>query len=80
MEFPRNPDKGDLFVRVDTLPNKLFRWTGANWMQLDKKITDTYLNEDYVEHLTWLVEQGYLEIEYLTEQEQDEVNLRKINE
>ena len=45
--FPKHPDKGDLFVRVDTLPNKLFRWTGTNWMQLDKEITD---QDRYVLH------------------------------
>jgi len=58
---------------VDSLPNKLFRWTGRNWMQLDKETTDTYLNEDYIKHLTWLVRQGHMEIDDLTEQEQEEV-------
>tara|TARA_B100002019_G_C21233731_1_gene581553 strand:+ start:961 stop:1179 length:219 start_codon:yes stop_codon:yes gene_type:complete len=60
-------------VRVDTLPNKLFRWTGTNWMQLDKEITDTYLNEEYVEHLTDQVVKGFTEVEDLTDQEQQEV-------
>ncbi len=60
-------------MRVDTLPNKLFRWTGTNWMQLDKEITDTYLNEEYVEHLTDQVVKGFTEVEDLTDQEQQEV-------
>lgn len=55
------------------MPNKLYRWTGTNWMQLDKETTDTYLNEDYVTHLTYLVNTGHMEIEELTEQEQEEV-------
>lgn len=58
------------------MPNKLYRWTGTNWMLLDKETTDTYLNEDYVKHLTWLVKQGHMEIEELTEQEQEEVKER----
>lgn len=62
-----------MFVRVDALPNKLFRWTGSNWMELSKEVTDTYLNEDYITHLTWLVKQGHMEIDDLTEQEQEEV-------
>tara|TARA_B100001057_G_scaffold471947_1_gene534744 strand:+ start:954 stop:1172 length:219 start_codon:yes stop_codon:yes gene_type:complete len=61
-------------VRVDTLPNKLFRYTGTNWMQLDKEITDTYLNTEYVEHLTDQVVKGFTDIEDLTVQEQEEVN------
>ena len=60
-------------MRVDTLPNKLFRYTGTNWMQLDKEITDTYLNVEYVEHLTDQVTQGYSDIFDLTTQEQEEV-------
>tara|TARA_B100001093_G_C26809971_1_gene1007159 strand:- start:227 stop:367 length:141 start_codon:yes stop_codon:yes gene_type:complete len=45
-------------------------------MQLDKETTDTYLNDDYVTHLTWLVKQGHMEIDDLTEHEQEEVKLR----
>ncbi len=60
-------------MRVDVLPNRLFRYTGMNWMQLDKEVTDTYLNEDYIEHLTDQVVRGLVEIEDLTVQEQEEV-------
>jgi len=60
-------------VRVDTLPNKLFRYTGTNWMQLEKEITDTYLNDEYVEHLTDQVVKGFTDVEDLTIQEQEEV-------
>lgn len=42
-------------------------------MQLDKETTDTYLNEDYIKHLTWLVRQGHTALDDLTEQEQQEV-------
>ena len=64
-------------MRVDVLPNRLFRYTGTNWMQLDKEVTDTYLNEDYVDHLASLVKQGHVELEDLTEQEQNEVLSRQ---
>ena len=42
-------------------------------MQLDKETTDTYLNEDYVKHLVWLVKQGHTDLDDLTSQEQQEV-------
>lgn len=60
-------------MRVDVLPNKLFRYTGTNWMQLDKEVTDTYLNEDYVDHLTDQVVKGVTDVDDLTRQEQEEV-------
>ena len=42
-------------------------------MQLDKEVTDTYLNEEYVTHLTDQVVNGYTDLEDLTVQEQEEV-------
>jgi hypothetical protein len=42
-------------------------------MQLDKQLTDTYLNEGYVEHLTDQVQRGYTDVDDLTVQEQEEV-------
>ncbi len=42
-------------------------------MQLDKQLTDTYLNKEYIEHLTDQVTQGYTDIFDLTTQEQEEV-------
>lgn len=42
-------------------------------MQLDKQLTDTYLNQEYVEHLTDQVTHGYTDIFDLTVQEQEEV-------
>ena len=61
-------------MRVDAMPNRLFRYTGTNWMAIEKETTDTYLNEQYVEHLKNLVVNGYTDIEDLTAQEQEEVN------
>ena len=42
-------------------------------MQLDKQITDTYLNDEYVAHLTDQVVKGYTDPDDLTVQEQEEV-------
>lgn len=42
-------------------------------MQLDKEITDTYLNPEYIEHLTDQVTKGFTDVEDLTVQEQEEV-------
>ena len=42
-------------------------------MKIDKQITDTYLNEDYVDHLTDQVVHGVTDIDDLTQLEQEEV-------
>lgn len=59
-------------MRVDALPNKLYRYNGVQWMQIAKE-TDTYLNKEYVTHLADQVLSGITDIEELTEQEQEEV-------
>ena len=56
------------YIAKQTIP-----LTGTNWMQLDKEITDTYLNEEYVEHRNRLKVKGFTEVEDLTDQEQQEV-------
>jgi len=42
-------------------------------MKIDKQITDTYLNEEYVDHLTDQVVHGVTDIDDLTQLEQEEV-------
>jgi hypothetical protein len=32
--FPVNPNNGDYFLRVDYLPNLLYRWDGAIWVRI----------------------------------------------
>ena len=59
-------------MRVDALPNKLYRYNGNSWMQIAKE-TDTYLNEEYISHLSDQVEFGIIDIDSLTVQEQEEV-------
>ncbi len=60
-------------MKVDVMPNKLYRYDGRNWIHIDKKITDSYLNDEYIIHLTNQVINKHIEIEDLTIQEQQEV-------
>jgi cytochrome c oxidase subunit IV len=80
--FPDNPEKGDMFVRVDVLPNIAYKFNGAKWIEVDKANTDTYLqNADYVKFLVAKLESGEVELDQLTEAEQAEVKrlLKKEN-
>ena len=52
--FPTNPKRGDMFLRVDQLPNRLYKWNGQKWIEIDKKDNDRYLSND--EYLTFLLE------------------------
>jgi hypothetical protein len=36
--FPANPVEGDYFLRLDYLPQKLFRWNGKIWVEISRKV------------------------------------------
>ena len=72
--FPDNPMKGDMFIRTDYLPDRLFKWNGIKWIEVDKNTTDSYTyNQAYIQHLIEKLEAGEYEIEDLSDAEQAQV-------
>lgn len=69
-EFPRVSNKGDIFVRVDVLPNKAFKFDGRKWIEINKQISTSYLyDEEYVKYLVNKISSGEYDIDMLTENE-----------
>jgi hypothetical protein len=72
--FPESPMKGDMFIRTDYLPDRLFKWNGTKWIEVDKNSTDSYTyNQAYIQHLISKLEAGEYEIEDLSDAEQAQV-------
>jgi hypothetical protein len=72
--FPDTPMKGDMFIRTDYLPDRLFKWNGIKWIEVDKNTTDSYTyNQAYIQHLISKLEAGEYEIEDLSDAEQAQV-------
>ncbi len=72
--FPDSPMKGDMFIRTDYLPDRLFKWNGQKWIEVDKNTTDSYTyNQAYIQHLIQKLEAGEYEIEDLSAAEQVQV-------
>ena len=47
ISFPPNPQVGDYFLRIDYLPNVLFRWDGTIWCRMSSDVrTDTGFTAD----------------------------------
>ena len=42
--FPENPDTGDYHLRVDFLPNRLFRYDGTRWRKIEDKVRTNITN------------------------------------
>jgi len=72
--FPSNPVKGDLFLRVDYNPNKLFKYVGGKWIETNKLATDAYAyTEEYIKLLVTQIGSGEIDIDDCTPTEQTQI-------
>ena len=72
--FPSDPGKGDLYLRVDFYPSRLYKWNSMKWIQIEKDSTDSVLyNDDYIQHVIDKLSSGEYAIEDLSDVERDQV-------
>ena len=72
--FPKIANRGDIFVRVDALPNLVFKFNGSSWIAVDKNQSDTYLfNLEYIKYLIEKIDCGQYDIELLSEHEKFQI-------
>jgi len=84
-KFPDSANRGDVFTRVDTLPNKVFKFDGTRWIESNKETSSTYLyNTKYLEYLISAIEKGQYDPELLTDDEraqiEDYIKINKLNQ
>ena len=73
-EFPKTANRGDLYLRVDYLPTRLYRYNSNNWMEIEKSTTDTYsYNEEYIKYLIEQLSMGSYDPENLTASEKEQI-------
>jgi hypothetical protein len=74
-EFPKDQRKGDVFMRVDYTPNRLFKWNGAKWIEMDKNNTDRYAyDQAYIQLLVGKLQRGEYDFDDLNEAEKAQIN------
>jgi hypothetical protein len=72
--FPSNPVKGHVFVRVDVMPNRVYKYNGSDWINVDKNISDQYTYDTaYIDNLIEKIDQGQYDPELLTDREQEQI-------
>jgi hypothetical protein len=73
-EFPESAGKGDTFVRVDRMPNQVYKFNGSRWIEVDKTANASYTyNEAYLDHLITKIESGEYDIDLLSANEQEQI-------
>lgn len=72
--FPAIAETGDMYVRIDVTPNKVFKFNGRKWIEINKETTSSYLdNNEYLKFLVSKISSGEYEIDSLTDAEQDAI-------
>jgi len=73
-EFPKFANKGDVYVRVDVLPNRVFKFDGVKWIELVKSNTNSYLyDKEYLEYLVKKIDSGEYDVDLLSENEKSAI-------
>jgi hypothetical protein len=72
--FPSLATKGDTFVRVDSLPNKVYKFDGSRWITVNKEQSTSYLHDqEYIKYLVNKIEAGEYDVELLSETERQQI-------
>jgi hypothetical protein len=76
-QLPRTGRKRDTFVRTDTVPNRVYKHNGIDWIEVDKSLNDSYTyNTAYIDHLIDKIAQGQYDPDLLSESESEQVAIR----
>ena len=73
-QFPKYSNKGDVFVRVDILPNKVYKFDGNKWIEINKELSDSYLyDQAYIQFLILKIDSGEYEVDLLSDNEKAQI-------
>ena len=76
-EFPKHPNRGDTFVRVDYLPNRVYKWNNDKWIEVDKNSADSYAYDDnYIDYLIGRIASGEYDPDLLNDAEREQIEQR----
>jgi len=75
VRFPESAGKGDMFLRVDMIPNRAYKFNGSKWIEIDKNKTDRFAyDEAYISHLSDKLITGEYDIDDLNDVERAQVD------
>jgi hypothetical protein len=76
-QFPADPGKGDMFLRVDRLPSALYKFNGNIWIEVDKALSDQHAYDAaYIDHLISKISTGEYDPDLLSDAERTSIEQR----
>jgi len=67
-------EMGDIFIRTENMPHRVFKFNGEKWIEIDKTKTSVYLsNTDYLQFLMEKISTGEYDPDLLTDIEQESI-------
>ena len=69
-EFPKQANKNDTFVRIDTSPNRAFKFDGKRWVEISRDLVN---DNSYIQFLISKIISGEHDIELLSEKEHEKI-------
>lgn len=76
-QFPNNPGKGDMFLRVDRFPSALYKFNGNIWIEVDKALSDQHAYDAaYIDHLISKISTGEYDPDLLSDAERTSIEQR----
>lgn len=58
----------------------MYKFDGSKWLEQNKEVSQTYLGEEYVEHLITKIGSGEYDLDSLTDYEKTEIENRLKNQ
>lgn len=67
--FPKYADKNEIFIRIDLLPTRVFKFNGNKWEEIEKSYK--VLNMEYIKFLISKIDCGEYDISLISEEEKN---------
>jgi hypothetical protein len=75
--LPAVAAKGEMWIRTDELPTRLYKYNGEKWIEVTKSQSDTYaFNDQYIDYLIAKIGSGEYDPELLTDAERSQIESR----
>lgn len=72
-KFPPTAKKGEIFVRVDSRPNRVFEFDGYKWNEKTDNLDNVSYDQQYIKYLIDKIDTGEYDIDLLTDKEKEQI-------